>query len=124
MHGICSFITVLTTAPIDSPRSWLGITTATINSRHETTASPLRFGTMSSERYFDISKSDISVVEMTGDQSRLLTIGDRICWGAKSTDLGTVTRKNWSGVSVKWDDRSEQAILHNDMAQVERVRKS
>jgi hypothetical protein len=59
---------------------------------------------------------------MTGDQSRLLlNVGDRVCWGATTTDLGTVTEKNWAGVTVKWDNRSEQAILHNDMAKVERV---
>jgi hypothetical protein len=34
---------------------------------------------------------------------------------------GTVTEKNWAGVTIKWDSRSEQAILHNDMAQVEQV---
>jgi hypothetical protein len=32
-----------------------------------------------------------------------------------------VTEKNWAGVTIKWDNRGEQAILHNDMAQVERV---
>jgi hypothetical protein len=32
----------------------------------------------------------------------------------------TVTEKNWAGVTIKWDNRSEQAILHNDMARVER----
>jgi hypothetical protein len=32
-----------------------------------------------------------------------------------------VTEKNWAGVTIKWDNRSEQTILHNDMAQVERV---
>jgi len=36
-------------------------------------------------------------------------------------DQGTVTETNWAGVTVKWDNRSEQAILHNDMAQVEWV---
>ena len=34
---------------------------------------------------------------------------------------GTVTEKNWAGVTVKWDSRAEQAILHNDMVQVERA---
>jgi hypothetical protein len=57
---------------------------------------------------------------MTGEQSRLLKIGDRVCWGAAITDLGTVTEKNWVGITVKWDNRSQQEILHNDMAQVER----
>jgi hypothetical protein len=28
---------------------------------------------------------------------------------------------NWAGVTIKWDNRTEQAILHNNMAQVERV---
>jgi hypothetical protein len=58
---------------------------------------------------------------MTGDQSRLLNVGERVRWEESATDQGTVTEKNWAGVTVKWDNRSEQAILHNDMAQVERV---
>ena len=58
---------------------------------------------------------------MTGDQSRLLKVGDRVCWIADKNDQGTVTEKNWAGVTITWDSRSEQAILHNDMAQVERV---
>jgi hypothetical protein len=58
---------------------------------------------------------------MTGEQSRLLKIGDRVCWGAATTDLGTVAEKNWAGITVKWDNRSKQEILHNDMAQVEQV---
>jgi hypothetical protein len=58
---------------------------------------------------------------MTGDQSRFLKVGDRVCWGATMTDLGTITETNWAGVTIKWDNRSVQTILHNDMAQVERV---
>jgi hypothetical protein len=58
---------------------------------------------------------------MTGDQSRTLSVGDRVCWNPDKNDQGTVTEKNWAGVTVKWDSRSAQAILHNDMAQVERV---
>jgi hypothetical protein len=58
---------------------------------------------------------------MTGDESRTLDVGDRVCWGATTTDLGTVTEKNWAGVTIKWDNRSKQDILHNDMALVERV---
>jgi hypothetical protein len=58
---------------------------------------------------------------VTGEQSRFLNVGDRVRWGATTTDLGTVTEKNWAGVTIKWDNRDEQAILHNDMAQVERV---
>jgi hypothetical protein len=55
---------------------------------------------------------------MTGDQSRKLKIGDRVGWRASKADLGTVTETNWAGVTIKWDNRSEQAILHNDMVQI------
>ena len=58
---------------------------------------------------------------MTGDQSRLLNVGDRVCWEKSATDLGTVTESNWAGVSINWDDGRASAILHNDMAQVELV---
>jgi hypothetical protein len=58
---------------------------------------------------------------MTGAESRQLKVGDRVCWGSTTTDLGMVTEKDWAGVTIRWDNRSEQAILHNDMAQVQRV---
>jgi hypothetical protein len=58
---------------------------------------------------------------MTGDQSRLLKVGDRVCWGAKTTDLGTVIGTSWSEVTIKWDDGESNSVSHNDMAQVERV---
>ena len=59
--------------------------------------------------------------QMTGDQSRLLKVGDRVCWGATITDLGTVVETSWSGVTIDWDDGHTTSIQHNDMAQVERV---
>jgi hypothetical protein len=55
---------------------------------------------------------------MTGAESRQLAVGDRVCWGSTTADLGTVIETNWAGVTIKWDI---QAILHNDMAQVQRV---
>jgi hypothetical protein len=58
---------------------------------------------------------------MTGTESRQLAVDDRVYWGSTTTDLGTVTEKNWAGVTIKWDNRNEQAILHNDMGQVQRV---
>jgi hypothetical protein len=58
---------------------------------------------------------------MTGDESRQLNVGDRICWNADRTDHGTIIEKNWAGVTIEWDNRSGQAILHNDMAHVERM---
>jgi hypothetical protein len=58
---------------------------------------------------------------MTGDQSRRLNPGDRVGWQDSITDLGTVIEKKWAGVTIKWDNRTQQAILHNDMTQVERL---
>jgi hypothetical protein len=58
---------------------------------------------------------------MTGGESRLLNVGDRVSWHNDQADQGTIIEKDWAGVTVKWDKRSEQTILHNDMAQVERV---
>jgi hypothetical protein len=58
---------------------------------------------------------------MTGDQSRLLKVGDRVCWGATTTDLDTVVRTSWSEVTIDWDDGHTTTIQHNDMVQVERV---
>jgi hypothetical protein len=53
---------------------------------------------------------------MTGSQSRSLNIGARVCWRDDKNDLGTVTEKNWAGITLKWDNRSQQSVLHNDMA--------
>jgi hypothetical protein len=58
---------------------------------------------------------------MTGEESRRLKVGDKVRWHQDNTDQGTVTETNWAGVTVKWDNRGDQAILHNDMGQVERV---
>jgi hypothetical protein len=58
---------------------------------------------------------------MTGDQSRTLSVGERVCWQNEGTDQGTVIERNWAGVTIKWDNREEQTILHNGMRQVERV---
>ena len=40
-----------------------------------------------------------------------------------AVNLGTVTEKNWAGVTLKWDNRSQQSVLHNDMASVGMVSK-
>jgi len=33
-----------------------------------------------------------------------------------------VTATNWSGVTLKWDNRAEQSVLHNDMQMVSQVK--
>jgi len=58
---------------------------------------------------------------MTGEKSRKLKVGARVFWQKDLADRGTVTETNWAGVTIKWNGRGEQTILHNDMGQVERV---
>lgn len=58
---------------------------------------------------------------MTGEQSRKLKIGDRVCWGSTTNDLGTVVKATWSEVTIEWDDGLTASIQHNDMAKVEAV---
>jgi hypothetical protein len=60
---------------------------------------------------------------MTGTESRSLYVGVRVRWGGDQADQGTVTETNWSGVTLKWDNRSVQSFLHNDMAMVAVVSK-
>jgi hypothetical protein len=52
---------------------------------------------------------------MTGQQSRLLKIGDKVCWQDDQADRGTVVETNWSGLTIRWASRGEQRVLHNDM---------
>ena len=58
---------------------------------------------------------------MTGDQSRTLGVGERVCWRATTTDQGTVIATSWSEVTISWDDGEASSVSHNDMAKVERV---
>jgi hypothetical protein len=46
-----------------------------------------------------------------------------VYWRDDKNDLGTVTEKDWAGVTVKWDNRSQQAVLHNDMNAVSVISK-
>ena len=58
---------------------------------------------------------------MIGKQSRKLKVGDKVFWQKDTADQGTVTETNWAGVTIKWNDRGEQAVLHNDMGQIDRM---
>jgi hypothetical protein len=58
---------------------------------------------------------------MTSEQSRLLRIGDRVHWGGATTDQGTISAVDWTGVTIKWDTGDSTTLFHNDMARVERV---
>ncbi len=55
---------------------------------------------------------------MTGRESRQLLVGARVIWNLDSKDAGTVVETDWAGVTIKWDNREQQKILHNDMAMV------
>ena len=52
---------------------------------------------------------------MTGEQSRKLKVGDRVSWNKDNNDVGTITEASWSGVAIKWQNRDQQSVLHNDM---------
>jgi hypothetical protein len=58
---------------------------------------------------------------MTGAQSRALKPGNHVRWQNDEDDHGVVVDMNWAGVTIKWNNRGERAILHNDMGSVERV---
>jgi hypothetical protein len=59
---------------------------------------------------------------MTGDQSRLLKVRNRVAWANSATDRGTVTATDWSGVTITWDDKHVSAIRHNDMGPLTQVK--
>jgi hypothetical protein len=59
---------------------------------------------------------------MTGEESRRLRVGDRVCWNASETDRGSVVENTWSAVRIKWDSGLTGAVHHNDMKEVEAVR--
>jgi hypothetical protein len=58
---------------------------------------------------------------MTGDQSRKLKVGDRVCWQKDQADYGNVIGIAWSGVTISWNDGHTSSVRHNDMAQIEFV---
>jgi hypothetical protein len=58
---------------------------------------------------------------VTGEQSRLLEVGDRVRWGVTTTDLGAVSGTSWSEVTITWDDGEASSASQNDMAKVEWV---
>jgi hypothetical protein len=55
---------------------------------------------------------------MNGAESRRLKVGTRVMWNDDKNDAGTVIETDWAGVTIKWDNRDEQSILHNDMTAV------
>jgi hypothetical protein len=62
-----------------------------------------------------------TVGTMTGSESRLLLVNARVIWNADKEDAGTIIDRDWAGVTIKWDSREQQTLLHNDMAMVSKV---
>ena len=58
---------------------------------------------------------------MTGSELRLLLINARVIWNADNEDAGTIIDRDWTGVVIKWDNRDQQKLLHNDMAMVSKA---
>ena len=58
---------------------------------------------------------------MTGEQSRGLKVGERVCWDGSKNDLGRIIAASWSGVEIQWDNGKKASTLHNDMERVERA---
>lgn len=56
---------------------------------------------------------------MTGEESRQLCVGTRICWSHSEADQGTVVENTWSAVRIKWDSGLTGAVHHNDMGEGE-----
>jgi hypothetical protein len=56
---------------------------------------------------------------MTREQSKTLKIGDRVCWQRDNADPGIVAETSWASITIKWDSRTDQTIMHNDMAQID-----
>jgi hypothetical protein len=56
--------------------------------------------------------------KMTGAESRALKVGDRVMWKGDKIDRGTVSEISWAGVTISWDSRDKQSVLHNDMLPV------
>jgi hypothetical protein len=41
---------------------------------------------------------------------------------AHRADRGIVAETSWASITIKWDSRTDQTIMHNDMGQIDRVR--
>ena len=59
---------------------------------------------------------------MTGTNLGPYTSAHTFAGVEDKNDQGTVTALNWAGVVLRSDNRSEQTILHNDMAMVVAIR--
>jgi hypothetical protein len=52
----------------------------------------------------------LNLLAHPGDQSRTLSVGDRVYWQSDHADPGTVTEKHWAGVTIKRDNRMRKDV--------------
>jgi hypothetical protein len=69
------------------------------------------------DRVTDVRPTE-TAKRMTGPECRTLSVGSRVCWRDYKNDQATVTETSWSGETLKWDNRSQQSVLHNDVEAV------
>ena len=43
-------------------------------------------------------------------------------WKGDKIDRGTVSEISWAGVTISWDSRDKQSVLHNDMLPVTKAK--
>ena len=55
---------------------------------------------------------------VTPEQSRTLNIGQRVSWLGDEQDRGIVVERDWTGVSIKWDNGKTSFHHHNDMRDI------
>lgn len=55
---------------------------------------------------------------MTGDHSRKLKVGAKVCWENELGAKGAVTENGRSAVKIKWDNGVTSEVMHNDMGLV------
>ena len=53
--------------------------------------------------------------------SKLLKVGDRVCFNGEQSDRGVITATQARYVTIKWDDGHQSFSSHNEMKRVERV---
>ena len=58
---------------------------------------------------------------MTAEQSRNLEVGQRVAWRGDEQDRGIVTKRDWTGVGIRWDNGKDSFHHHNDMREIEIV---
>jgi hypothetical protein len=55
---------------------------------------------------------------MTGEQSKKLKVGTRVCSNGEQADLGTVKATNWKYITIAWHDGHASFQAHDDMRRV------